>query len=48
MRFKLFMIYDLGDFNEERIIANNQNQSKINVQIFNPKSKVLEPEFVYK
>ena len=48
MRFKVFMINDLGDFHEETVIANNENEAKKNVRNFNPKSKVLEAKWVYK
>ena len=42
MRFKVSMINDLGHCHEETIIANNKNEAKRNVQLFNPKSMVLE------
>ena len=48
MRFKVFMINDLGDFHEETVIANNENEAKRNVQTYNHKSKVLEAKWGYK
>jgi len=42
------MINDLGNCHEETIIANNEKDAKKNVQIYNPKSKVLEAKWVYK
>ena len=48
MRFKVSMINDLGYSHEETVIANNENEAKRNVQIFNPKSKVIEAKWVYK
>ena len=48
MRFKVFMINDLGNSHEETVIANNENEAKRNVQLFNPSSKVLDAKWVYK
>ena len=48
MRFKVSMINDLGHSHEETVIANNEKEAKKNVQIFNPKSKVLQAQWVYK
>ena len=48
MRFKVFMVNELGNYNEETVIANNENEAKRNVQTFNPKSKVLKAKWVYK
>ena len=48
MRFKVFMINDIGNCHEETVIANNEMEAKRNVQTFNPKSKVLEAKWVYK
>ena len=48
MRFKVYMINDLGNYHEETIISNNEKDAKRNAQKFNPKSKVLEAKWVYK
>ena len=48
MRFKVFMINNLGNRHEETVIANNENEAKRNVLAFNPDSKVIEAEWVYK
>ena len=48
MRFKVSMINELGNYHEETIIANNESEAKRNILTFNPKSKVLETEWVYK
>ena len=48
MRFKVYMINDLGNCHEETVIANNEKEAKKNVQTFNPNSKVLESKWVYK
>ena len=48
MRFKVFMLNEPANFNEETFIANNEIEAKRNVQTFNPKSKVLEAKWVYK
>tara|TARA_Y100001968_G_scaffold227539_1_gene210290 strand:- start:1151 stop:1297 length:147 start_codon:yes stop_codon:yes gene_type:complete len=48
MRFKVSMINDLGHSHEETVIANNEEEAKRNVQICNPKLKVLEAKWVYK
>ena len=48
MRFKVSMINDQANLHEETVIANNEKEAKRNVQIFNPKSKVLEAKWVYK
>ena len=48
MRFKVSMINDLGNLHDETVIANNENEAIRYVQIFNPKSKVLEAKWVYK
>ena len=48
MRFKVFMVNDLGEEHEETVIANNEKEAKMNVQTFNPRSKVLEAKWVYK
>ena len=48
MRFKVSMINDLGNQHEETVIANNEKEAKMNVQTFNPKSKVLKVKWVYK
>ena len=48
MRFKVSMINDLGSFHEETVIANNEKEAIRNVQTFNPNSKVLGANWVYK
>ena len=48
MRFKVSMINNLGNCHEETVIANNEQEAKSNLQNLNPKSKVLEAEWVYK
>ena len=48
MRFKVFMINEISNFQEETVIANNENEAKMNVQTFNPKSKDLEAQLLYK
>ena len=42
------MINDLGNWHEETVIADNKKEAKMNVQTFNPNSKVLEAKWVYK
>ena len=39
---------DLGILHEETLIANNEKEAKWNVQLINPKSKVLDAKWVYK
>ena len=48
MRFKVCMICNLGNSNEQTATANNEKEAKMNVQALNPKSKVLEAMWVYK
>ncbi len=48
MRFKVSMINYLGNSHDETVIANNQREAIKNVQISNPKSRVLEAKWVYK
>ena len=48
MRFKVSMINDLGHCHEETVIANNEKEARLNVQTFNPNSKVIEAKWVYK
>ncbi len=48
MRFKVSMINYLGDCHEETFIANNEKEAIRNVQTFNPNSKVLDSNWVYK
>ena len=48
MRFKVSMLNDLGNSHEETVIANNENEAKLYVQRFNPKSKALNAKWVYK
>ena len=48
MRFKVSMINDQGNQNEETVIANNVEEAKMNVLCFNPHSSVLEAKWVYK
>ena len=42
MRFRLRMVNDLGNCHEETLFANNEKETKSNVQTFISKSKVLE------
>ena len=48
MRFKVSMINDQGNRHEETVIANNEEEAKRNVLVFNPHSRVLEAKWVYK
>ena len=48
MRFKVSMINNPGNCHEETVIANNDKEAKMNVQKFNPKSKVLKVKWAYK
>ena len=48
MRFKVSMINDQGNQHEETVIANNEEEAKMNVQTINPNSIVLEAKWVYK
>ena len=48
MRFKITMINESGKQFDETIIANNKNEAKINAYSFNPKSKIVYAEWVYK
>ena len=48
MRFKVSMINDLGLLHDETVIANNKKDAIRSVELFNPKSKVLEATWVYK
>ena len=48
MRLKVCMINSLCNFNDETVISNNQSEAKMNVQLFNPSSKVLETKWIYK
>ena len=41
MRFKVFIINDLGNVYEENFIANNEELAKRNVLVLNPNSFVL-------
>ena len=42
------MINDLGSRHEETVIANNEEDAKMNVLGCNPNSTVLETKWVYK
>ena len=42
------MMNNLGNHNDETVIANNETEAKINAQASNPNSTVLEAEWVYK
>ena len=48
MRFKVYMINDLGNRHEETVIASNEKKAKINVQTINPNLTVLQAKLVYK
>ena len=48
MRFKAYMIKDLGNTHQKRVIANNESEAKRNVKLFNPISKVLDSKWVCK
>ncbi len=48
MRFKVSMINYLSNCYHETVIANNENEVKLNVETFNPISKGLEAQWVYK
>ena len=47
MRFKVSMINDKGNCDEETVIDNNEEEAKRNVLDFNPHSTVLEATWVY-
>ncbi|WP_413677908.1 hypothetical protein [Prochlorococcus sp. MIT 0916] len=42
------MINEQGNFYEQTVIANNEEDAKRNVIGFNPNSEVLEAKWVYK
>ena len=46
MRFKLSMINELSHCHDETVISNNKKEAIRNVQLFNPKSRVLEASLV--
>ena len=48
MRFKVSMKNNLGNYDEETVIANNEKEAKRNAQRINPNSQVLEAKWVYK
>ena len=48
MRFKVSMINDKGHCHDDTVIANNKKEAIRKVQVFNPKSKVIEAGWVYK
>ena len=48
MKFKVSLISYPGNLNEENIIANNKNETKRNLQIFNPNLTVLNAIWGYK
>ena len=48
MSLKVFIINVIGNFYDETVISNNQSEAKRNVQLFNPSSKVLEANWIYK
>ena len=48
MKFKVSLINDLGNLNEENVISNNKNEAKWNLQTFNPNLTVLNSIWVYK
>ena len=42
MRSKVTMVNDRGKFFNEKLIADNVNETKLNVKLFNPSSKLLK------
>ena len=48
MRSKVTMVNDRGKFFNEKLIADNVNETKLNVKLFNPISKLLKAKSVYK
>ncbi len=42
------MINELGNCQEETVIANNEIDEKKNLLTFNPQSKVVDSKWVYK
>ena len=48
MRFKVSMINDQGNLHEDTVIANNEEEAKMNVLSFKPHSSLLEAKWVYK
>ena len=48
MRFKVSMINHQGNCHEETVIANNEEEAKMNVLSFVPHLSVLEAKWVYK
>ena len=48
MRYKETIVNDRGKFLNETIIENNVNESKMNVKLFNPSSKLLHAKWLYK
>ena len=41
MRIRVYMINDLGNHHKETVIANNEEETKRNVLVFNPHSTLL-------
>ena len=48
MRFKVSMINELGNCQEEAVLAKNEIEAKQELIIFNPMAKVLEAKLIYK
>ena len=42
------MINDLGNFQQETVISNNEKEAKTNLLTLRPNSKVIEAKWVYK
>ena len=45
MRFKLSMINELSDYQQETVITNNEKKEIRNVKTFNPQSKVIKAKW---
>ena len=48
MRFKVYMINDIGKHYEETVIANNNHEAKLKVESLNQNSNVVNTQWVYK
>ena len=42
MRYKVTMVNDRGKFFNKTLIADNVNEAKPNIKLFNPSSKLLQ------
>ena len=47
MRFEVTMINEIRKNYKEVVIENKEKKTKINVETFNPSSKIYEARFVY-